>query len=48
MKQKNNFVAKHMNEFCKAATMTDRKKEMKKGGKQKHKVNYKKDHDRSF
>jgi hypothetical protein len=47
-KHSNNFVAKHMNTFCKAQTMTDRKKEAKYGGKAKHKVDYKKDLDRSF
>ena len=47
-KRSNNFVAKHMNTFCKAQTMTDRKKEAKYGGKAKHKVDYKRDLDRSF
>ncbi len=40
---KHNFVAKHMNTFCKAQTMIDRKKQTK-NGKVKHKQNYKKDH----
>lgn len=47
LEMKHNFVAKHMNDVCKPAVMIDRKKDSKKG-KQKHKVNYKKDLNRSF
>ena len=37
---KNNFVAKHMNDWNKSVVMKNRKKEMKKGN-EKHKHNYK-------
>ena len=38
---KNNFVAKHMNDWNKSVVMKNRKKELKKGN-EKHKHNYKK------
>lgn len=44
---KGNFVAKHMKTYCKAQTMTDRKKDFK-HGKSKHKVDYKKDRNGPF
>ena len=39
---KNNFVAKHMNDWNKSVVMKNRKKELKKGN-EKHKINYKKE-----
>lgn len=39
---KNNFVAKHMNDWNKSVTMKNRKKDMKKGNS-KYKKDYKKE-----
>lgn len=44
---KHNFVAKNMHKFCRSAVMTDKKKEHK-IGKEKHKQNFKKDHNGPF
>lgn len=43
---KNNFVAKHMNEYNKYSVMKNRKKDLKRGN-EKHKKDYKKESDRS-
>ena len=42
IEMKNNFVAKHMNDWNKSVVMKNRKKELKKGN-EKHKINYKKE-----